>query len=73
MFGETEDTLYSFGKQDIRYKIFNITTGDLDNDTLIRNNTITRINALEGKYEWGFAFGNSSANRFFDIVKLDLR
>ena len=73
MFGESENTLFTFGRQDLRYKIANYTTMDLDNDTMIRNNSITRINALEGKYEWGYVFGNGSANRFFDIVKTDYR
>lgn len=40
---------------------------------MIRNNSIFSINSLEGKYEWGYNFGNGSANRFFDIVKIDYR
>jgi hypothetical protein len=68
MFGETEDTIFAFGRQDLRYKYANETAQTLDNDTMIKNNSIARINSIEGKYEWGYTFGNGSANRFFDIV-----
>ena len=44
----------------------------MENDTVIMNNSISRINALEGKYEWGFNFGNYSKHRYFEIIKADI-
>jgi len=73
MFGETEDTLFAFGRQEIRYKYVNETLGIMDNDTITKNTSIARINALEGKWEWGFAFGNQSYNRFIEMVQVDVQ
>ena len=70
MFGETEDVLYIFGRQDLRYKWENITTGIINNDTLIKNNTLVRLN-WAGNITFGFGFGNNSGNRFMDFVFVD--
>ena len=72
-FGETEDTLFAFGRQEIRYKYANETLMIMDNDTVIMNNSIARLNAIEGKYEWGFNFGNYSYHRYVDMVKVDVQ
>jgi hypothetical protein len=75
IFGETEDTLYSFARQELRnkYEIINNTvTNIINNETVIKNNTLSRINAIEGKYEWGFSFGNNSGNRFVDFIHVNL-
>lgn len=44
----------------------------INNDTVIKNNTLARINAVEGKYEWGFSFGNNSGNRFMEIIQVNM-
>ena len=65
--------MFAFGRQEIRYKYVNETLGIMDNDTITKNTSIARINALEGKWEWGFAFGNQSYNRFIEMVQVDVQ
>ena len=70
MFGESEDVLYIFGRQDLRYKWENYTLGLLNNDTVIKNNTLVRIN-YGGNISFGFGFGNNSGNRFMEFIFVD--
>ncbi len=44
----------------------------INNETVIKNTTLSRINTKNGSYEWGFSFGNNSENRFMDLIKVDL-
>jgi len=70
MFGETDEVLYIFARQDLRYKFENYTNGTMNNDTVIKNNTLVRLN-WGGNITFGFAFGNNSGNRFMDFIYVD--
>jgi len=71
MFGESEEILYMFGRQDLRYKYDNETARTLNNDTVIKNNTLVRFNNV-GNITFGFGFGNNSGDRFMDIKYVDM-
>ncbi len=69
-FGETEEVLYIFARQDLKYKWENYTNGTMNNDTVIKNNTLVRLN-WAGNITFGFGFGNNSGNRFMDFIYVD--
>jgi hypothetical protein len=55
-----------FGRQEMRYKWVNETLGILNNDTILRNNTLVSINVITGAFDWAYSFGNDSSNRFME-------
>jgi len=42
----------------------------MNNDTVIKNNTLVRLN-WAGNITFGFGFGNNSGNRFMDFIYVD--